>query len=374
MHYTTELSQQRLTLQGVVYPAPSQMNPQEWIAPLAANKPEWAELAAFLSEWFDASSTLTVHTSGSTGAPKPMVVSKQRMIASAVATCRFLQLQPMDSALLCMSVRYIAGKMMVVRALVASLNLWVVTPSSHPLAGLTTAPTFAAMIPMQVYHSLQQPDERKLVSQIKQLIIGGGAIHRELEKQLQPLPNGVWSTYGMTETLSHIALRRLNGPEASNAYQALPGIKLSCNEASQLVIEAPALCSEPLVTNDVVAFNQAGEFVVKGRADNTVNSGGIKIQLEEVEALLQPHISSDFALTALPHKVWGEQLVLLTTAPNVAEVKAICAAQLPPYWQPKEIVTVTIIPKTETGKLSRKEIREMATTLAVGSSDGVKGA
>ncbi|MGL4852151.1 MAG: AMP-binding protein [Phocaeicola sp.] len=364
--FTTDISAQSLTLNGVHYPPPCQTPPQEWISKLAIRQPELADLTAFLSEWFSDDPYLTVHTSGSTGRPKPLIVEKKRMIASAVATCSFLKLQPMDSALLCMSVRYIAGKMMVVRALVASLNLVAVAPSSHPLAGLTTPPTFAAMIPMQVHHSLQQPEERKMLSQIKQLIIGGGAIHPDLEAELRDFPYAVWSTYGMTETLSHIALRQLNGPEASKGYKALPGIEVKKNEFEQLVIDAPTLCSETLVTNDVVSFNDAGDFMVRGRIDNTLNSGGVKIQIEEVEALLQPTLSGDFAITSVPHKVWGDKVVLLTTDPNCQKIESLCQKALPSYWQPKEILFVKIIPKTETGKLSRKEIRNMAQELSRG--------
>ncbi|MGL4518929.1 MAG: AMP-binding protein [Phocaeicola sp.] len=360
MPFITQIGAQSLTLNGIFYPAPCPKKVQGWVKTLLHEQPEQEELAHFLAEWFNESPTLTVHSSGSTGTPKPMVVEKRRMIASAVATCRFLQLKAQDSALLCMPVRYIAGKMMVVRALVAQLHLISVAPSSHPLATLTTPPTFAAMIPMQVYHSLQQPSEQKLLCQIKQLLIGGGAISTELEAILHEFPEAVWSSYGMTETLSHIALRQLNGPHASQGYKPLPGVTVSSNEAQQLIIHAPAVCNERLVTNDIVSFNETGQFIIRGRSDNTINSGGIKIQIEEVEALLQPALRGDFAITSLPHKVWGDKLLLLTTQSNREEIEALCQQLLPPYWQPKEIITVSSIPRTETGKLSRKEIQQLA--------------
>ncbi|MGL5980533.1 MAG: AMP-binding protein [Phocaeicola sp.] len=360
MDYKTNIRTQSLILNGVHYPAPYQKNPQEYILRMVKEQPELGELAEFLTEWFDSSPTLTVQTSGSTGSPKSLLVEKRRMMASAVATCQFLQLKEMDSALLCMSTRYIAGKMMVVRALVASLNLITVPPSSHPLAEVREAPTFAAMIPMQLHHSLQQPEERKLLTQIKQLIIGGGAIHPEIEEEIRNFPHQVWSTYGMTETLSHIALRQINGTHRSKNYKPLPGIELTTNKEGQLIIDAPALCKEQLITNDIVSFNEVGEFLVRGRKDNTLNSGGVKIQVEEVETLLQTKLKNPFAITSIADKQWGDKMVLLTTQTTIEEVKAICQQLLPPYWQPKEIFVTKEIPLTETGKVNREEAKEVA--------------
>ena len=165
-------------------------------------------LNEFLSEWESASPTLVVHTSGSTGKPKPMTVEKRRMEASARITCDFLGLHPGDTALLCMPLDFIAGKMVVVRSIVRSLKLVCVKPSGHPLQGITEAPVFAAMVPMQVYNSMQVPEELRVLRQIRHLIIGGGAVSDDMAKLLREFPNAVWSTYGMTETLSHIAHRR----------------------------------------------------------------------------------------------------------------------------------------------------------------------
>ena len=150
-------------------------------------------LEAFLQEWHNDEPTVWVHTSGSTGTPKPMQVEKERMMASARLTCSFLGLKEGDSALLCMPLQYIAGKMVVVRSLIANLKLIPVTPCGHPLKDLKEAPTFAAMIPMQVYNSLQVPEERALLKEIKQLIIGGGAIDDQLANELKDFPNAVWS-------------------------------------------------------------------------------------------------------------------------------------------------------------------------------------
>ena len=186
-------------------------------------------LEKFLEEWNNDSPFVHVQTSGSTGAPKPMLVEKQRMLNSARITCDFLGLQEGDTALLCMSLDYIAGKMMVVRALERRLKLITVAPSGHPLSGMTDDIHFAAMVPMQVYNSIQEPAERERLMQIRHLIIGGGAIDDGLAAALSTFPHHVWSTYGMTETLSHIALRRLNGPDASEWYTPFPSVKVSLN-------------------------------------------------------------------------------------------------------------------------------------------------
>ena len=213
----TQIDKQTLTIDGVCYTADDARPSGQDLSRLQTafykqygKESFQASLADFLAEWFSASEQVLVHTSGSTGTPKPMWVEKQRMMASACLTCSFLGLQENDTALLCMPLKYIAGKMVVVRALVYGLNLIVSPPSGHPLANLSASPVFAAMIPMQVFNSLQNLHEQTLLKEIKHLIIGGGAVDAEVEKQLQAFPHAVWSTYGMTETLSHIALRRLN--------------------------------------------------------------------------------------------------------------------------------------------------------------------
>ena len=258
------------------------------------------DLEAFLEEWHNNEPTVWVHTSGSTGTPKPLQVEKERMMASARLTCSFLGLQEGDSALLCMPLQYIAGKMVVVRSLVAGLKLIPVAPSGHPLKDLKEAPTFAAMIPMQVYNTLQIPEEKSILKEIKHLIIGGGAIDSSLAKELKNFPNHVWSTYGMTETLSHIALRRLNGEYASEWYTPFENVHIRLSEENTLIIHAPNVCEEELVTNDIAEINEEGKFRILGRKDNIINSGGVKIQIEQVETILKEHLGIPFQITAKP--------------------------------------------------------------------------
>ena len=331
-------------------------------------------LEDFLSEWNNDSDRVLVHTSGSTGKPKPMRVEKKRMLNSARITCDFLGLNPGDSALLCMSLDYIAGKMVVVRSIERHLHLISVPPSGHPLKDVDEEITFAAMVPMQVYNTLQVPEERERLSRIRHLIIGGGAIDAALEQELQALPGNIaiWSTYGMTETLSHIALRRINGDESSEWYQPFDSVHVSQTEEGCLVIDAPQVCAETLVTNDVVEiepyiYNKVEKlrFRIKGRKDNVICSGGIKIQIEEVETLLKPHLEKPFMLAKKKDEKFGEIAVLLSEDEDIKKVEATVRRLLSDesekssdhkkykYWIPKEFRYVEHLPLTETGKPKR---------------------
>lgn len=319
---------------------------------------------AFLTEWHDESPTLLVHTSGSTGKPKPMLVEKRRMEASARITCRFLGLKAGDTALLCMPLDYIAGKMMVVRALTCGLQLLRVEPVGHPLSP-SHCPSaakidLAAMVPLQVYNSLQVPEERERLRAVRHLLIGGGAVDEAMQAALRDFPHAVWSTYGMTETLSHIALRRLNGPTASQWYTPFDGVQVSLADDGCLVIDAPAVHDGPLATNDMAELRADGSFRILGRKDNVICSGGIKIQAEEVERLLRPHLSIPYLITRVRDERLGQSVVLLIEQGSVAVAQAVCRRVLPKYWQPRHILTVDHLPMTPTGKPARAEAERMA--------------
>ena len=319
------------------------------------------QLSEFISDWKSASPYLEVQTSGSTGTPKRIMVRKEQMVNSARLTCDYLGLRQGDKALLCMPLRYIAGKMMVVRSLVAGL------------------------IPLQVYNTLQVPEERERLCQIDILIIGGGSIDHELETRIQELPICVYSTYGMTETLSHIALRRLNGPDASPYYTPFPSVKLSLSTDDTLIIDAPLVTDETLVTNDVAELLPDGRFRILGRKDNIINSGGIKIQTEIVEEILRPIIPTNFAITSVPDPKFGEAMILLITTGNdhfpskktassligeqslslpennlFSELEEMIFGILPKYQRPKHILRIESIPLTGSGKIDRAACRKLA--------------
>ena len=319
------------------------------------------DLDAFLQEWHNDEPTVWVHTSGSTGTPKPMQVEKERMCASARLTCSFLGLKEGDTALLCMPLQYIAGKMVVIRSLVNGLRLLPIAPSGHPLKDITEIPTFAAMIPMQVFNTLQVPEERENLKKIKHLIIGGGAVDDALAKELRSFPNYVWSTYGMTETLSHIALRRLNGTEASDWYTPFENVSIRLSEENTLIIHAPNVCTEELTTNDIAEINNEGKFRILGRKDNTINSGGVKIQIEQVEGCLKEHLDIPFFISARRDIKFGEIVVLIyNKVGNENDIRRVCESKLPTYWVPKAYIAVDELPMTGTGKPDRASAKRIA--------------
>lgn len=324
------------------------------------------DLAEFLAEWNNASDKVLVHTSGSTGEPKPLWVEKRRMEASARLTCDFLGLQPGDTALLCMPLDYIAGKMVVVRSLVRGLRLINVAPSGHPLKSFSQPPVFAAMVPMQVYNSLQTHHEREILARIKHLIIGGGAVDKALEAELRSMPGNVWSTYGMTETLSHIALRRLNGDAADDWYTPFGGVDVSIGSDGCLVIKAPMVCAATLYTHDLAEIASDGRrFRILGRKDNVIDSGGIKIRMEEIEEALHPHLAFPFMITKRCDKRLGEAVTMLAECDEESadDIRRICENVLPKYWRPKYYIFIGKLPLTATGKPARAKALDIAASM-----------
>lgn len=330
------------------------------------------ELRDFLAEWQSPEPTLLVHTSGSTGEPKPLRVEKRRMVASAEATLKALNLKPGATALLCMPLKYIAGKMMVVRSIVGGLHLICIESSGHPLAkDLGQTIDFAAMVPLQVFNSIEKPQEQERLKAIRNIIIGGGSIDEEMERKLKDFPNAVWSTYGMTETLSHIALRRVNGSEASEWYTPLDGVSVAVAEDGSLIVNAPNVCQAPLHTHDCACLHPDGRrFRILGRMDNVIDSGGIKLHIENIERKLRPDLPP-FLITKVPDNKFGEAVVLMMeqgnseTSPNMSEkdLSDLFDRKLEKYERPRYIARVAHIPLTETGKPARKKAEEMALSL-----------
>ena len=319
------------------------------------------ELLAYQERFLDTSTLwMEVHTSGSTGTPKALRVGKLRMRASARRTCTALGIARGATALLCMPLRYIAAQMMAVRALEWPLRLWAVRPSSHPFAHLDFAPDFVAMTPMQAFATLQVPREAALLRQVKTLLLGGGAISQELSQLLRDFPGEVWSSYGMTETLSNVALRRLNGPAASEWYAPLPEVSIALATDGTLVITDPVTNDQPLHTHDLAEMrtNEDGcpEFRILGRTDNIICSGGIKLQLEELEQRLAPHLPYPFLLTATPDAQLGQALTLVYegSEADLPKVKTLVRQVLQGPACPRLFRAESQLPRTETGKPLRR--------------------
>lgn len=325
---------------------------------LPAPHPEWKKkLYQFLLDWFDQSNDFILQkTSGSTGSPKNIKIPKDKLINSALMTGRYFNLMKDQNALLCLSTDYIGGKMMVIRAMVWGMNLICLEPSNHCLDKLQHLEdiSFAAMVPSQLFHSHFHPKFHN----IKKVIVGGAPVSDDLLLRIADCSTEIFATYGMTETVSHIALRKLNGRDATDIYEVLPDIKINLQDNDCLAIDAPKLNDEYVLTRDLVEVVTNKSFRYLGRLDNVINSGGVKIIPELVEEKLRGLIDEDFIIAALPDPILGEQVVLLLegnalTAANRATILSKSKDLLSKYEVPKRVISLPSFIRTETGKLRR---------------------
>lgn len=309
----------------------------------------------FLLDWLDAHDTIKVKTSGSTSKPKTIELSKQAMVNSALATGDYFKLKPGDSALLCLPTNYIAGKMMVVRAIILGLKLDLLPPSSNPLEFVNKTYHFAAMVPMQVKHSLNR------LSQVKILIVGGAKVSDELVKEIQISNSSIYATYGMTETVTHIAVKKLNKRETNSPeafFEVLPNIKISQDDRSCLVINAPYLGNSSIITNDVVKLHSKTSFELLGRIDNVINSGGVKIHPEQVEENLSSFIKADFFITSRESDILGEELILVVEGEEQELLKG-AFKKLQKHEIPKDILFINTFKRTSSGKVNRTKTLDL---------------
>jgi o-succinylbenzoate---CoA ligase len=313
------------------------------------DKPFFDEVIEFLRDWFSESKDIIVQTSGSTGIPKQIAIPKQSFVESAQNTCFFLKLTKETNALLCIPVKYIGGKMMVIRALVSGYNLWIKNPKSSPLKEFNESCSFLAITPMQANFCLNETPEK--LNTIKHVIIGGGAVSTAFINKTKDYYTQFYSTYGMTETVSHIAMQRINGKKKSEIFELLPSYSVSVNMDNCLVIDCPTLMPEKITTHDIVELYPNG-FKWLGRKDNVINSGGIKISPEEIEKKIQKHYPNlIFYITSKKDSILGEKLVLVTQEEVSLNFQEI---GLENYKMPKEIIVKTI-QFTETEKIKREK-------------------
>lgn len=310
-------------------------------------------MAQFLEEWLNFKEYVVVHTSGSTGKPKKIQLLKSQMIESARATGAYFKVGEGTKALLCLSSEYIAGKMMLVRAMELGWDLHVVAPEKDALVQYDNPYDFVALVPYQLHYSIEALDK------VKKLIVGGGVLSEDLEAQLQDLSVEAFATYGMTETISHVAVRRINGFARSEVYHALPDVKFSMDERGCLVIHAPKLCESDLGTNDLVELISPISFKWLGRYDFVINSGGIKLHPESIEKKLSPYLKNAFIITSEPDETLGERVILVMEESNEKVDYKEAFAHLELYERPKKVYTLSQFPYTETGKIKRAQICEV---------------
>jgi len=312
----------------------------------------------FLQDWLDVKSSLAVKTSGSTGKPKTVRLQKQHMVNSAIATGAFFDLKAGNTALLCLSAEYIAGKMMLVRAMILGLELDYVVPSSIPLQQVQKDFDFCAMVPIQLQNCMDA------IAQIKTLLVGGTPLSDELKKQIAHKSTQVYETYGMTETITHIAVKTISkATEHSRSYfMAMPDVLFSTDNRGCLIISAPKITDNAVVTNDIVHLKTATEFEWLGRFDNVINSGGIKLFPEQIEAKLAPFLDNPFFVAGMPDKELGQKLILVCEGATdfeslLRDMKENLA--LEKFEIPKEVYQLSKFIRTDNGKIRRKESMQL---------------
>ena len=309
----------------------------------------------FIKKWLNGDDFLIVKTSGSTGESKKIKLKKQHLINSARATGAYFDLGENTSALLCLSAKYIGGKMMLIRAMTLGWDLHIVSPEKDALTQYDNDYDFVAMVPYQVYHSLGA------LKKVKKLIIGGGSVSRELIEDIKEISTEVFATYGMTETCSHVAVKALNGKSKSEVFSALSNVTFTTDARNCLVIDAPHIADEILTTNDLVELLSPTEFEWLGRYDNVINSGGIKIHPEKLEEKLAPFIKLPFIIASEKDDQLGEKVILILENEEKNKVPNYSAAfaSLEGYEKPKKIYTITQFPFTDTGKIKRADVLQL---------------
>ncbi len=303
----------------------------------------------FLMYWFDQNSYIEMQTSGTTGNPKLIRVEKQSMVNSAIATGEFFDLASGIKALHCLPTQYVAGKMMLVRAFILGWDMDLTAPVSNPLERNETQYDFAAMVPLQAEHSIDK------LHMVKKLILGGAKVSQSLSEKLSDVPTAIYETYGMTETITHIAAKKIG----ETAFTVLPNVKISEDERHCLVIDPFLICDEPVVTNDVVEIVDDNHFIWLGRYDNVINSGGVKLFPEQIEEKLSGKIDRRFFVKGVPDEKLGEKLVLVIEGEHF-EVDGSVFEDLGKYEKPKDILFVEKFAETGSGKVMRDQTSEVS--------------
>ncbi len=315
-------------------------------------KPFETIIGAFLLDWASDESTIKVHTSGSTGKPKTIVLKKEQMVNSALATGAYFQLEPKHKALLCLPCTGIAGKMMLVRAMILGLHLDYVEPSSTPFSNTDETYDFVAMVPLQVQNSLND------LFKVKKLIIGGAPVDSSLRNKLKTLSVEAYETYGMTETITHIAVKRI-GDDSVNSFETLPNVSVTQDDRGCLVIDAPKISDQKVVTNDLVELISKTRFKWLGRYDSIINSGGIKLVPETIEEKLSSVIQSRFFVAGIPDKTLGQKMVLVVEGESTDGQELLQPIKklktLSKYEVPKKIYFVKSFEETVTQKVDRNK-------------------
>ena len=302
----------------------------------------------FLTSWFDENDFILVKTSGSTGTPKEIKLKKIDLISSSKLTADYFNLKPGDKVINCLPVEYIAGKMMLVRSLVLGLDLYLFPVNSSPIKQIQKNYDLIAFTPMQLENSIL------FIDRIKNVLVGGSAVNENLKQKILNINTNVYETYGMTETITHIAVRNLTKGE--NEFTTLPGIEIGKRD-NCLFIKPNHLSIEMVQTNDIVQFTNKNKFLLIGRRDFIINSGGVKLNPEAIEKKLAKYISADFVISSIDNSKFGE-VVALVFKKNIPDNYNKAFTHLSKYEIPKEVLAIDNFPENN-GKINRVKIRAM---------------
>ncbi|NNC50612.1 MAG: AMP-binding protein [Flaviramulus sp.] len=316
--------------------------------------PYQQELGLFLLDWLDKEDFVEVQTSGSTGKPKKLKIKKEAMINSAISTGDFFKLEPGDKVLHCLPSNFIAGKMMIVRAIILGLELDMVEPKGFPEIDYEKDYDFCAFTPMQLKNFA------KYLKSIKTVIVGGGRVSDAIIESIKDKKPHVYETYGMTESVSHIAVKKLNNftdNKTEKYFNSMPGITLSVDNRNCLVINAPKISETKIVTNDLVKIYSDTSFEWLGRIDNVINSGGIKLFPEQIEKKLQNKINEPFFITSIPDDTLGEKVIMIVESDKNNYDESIFDS-LDKFEKPKKIFTIAKFIETSSRKVHREKTLE----------------
>jgi len=324
----------------------------------------------FCHKWLSGENEFKLQTSGSTGKPKPISVTRNQLKASADLTTSFLNLQRGFTSLICLDTRYIAGIMMLVRSMEAEMNMYIVEPTANPFETIPTDVTidFIALVPYQL-ETILRSTNKKVLDKIRIALIGGAPLSNQVRTELKSISCTVYATFGMTETLSHIALQKLNGENSKDFFQALNNISVQVDKRGCLIIKAPHLSSDSIVTNDLVEMISENQFRWLGRIDNVINSGGVKVIPEKIESAITPlmaelNLVNRFFIAGIPDQTLGEAVILFIEgekpAPSIEKnILQGLKENLSKYEVPKSIRYISKFIQTDTGKVNKPKTVEL---------------
>lgn len=330
------------------------------------------EIITFINEWIKGKEIFKLLTSGSTGPPKTISIHRKQMINSAEKTLDYLNIKKGGNALLCLNPKYIAGRMMIVRSLIGNLNLFAISPVSNPLLIDNLDYTFdlVALVPYQVTNILDHDRSTLRLKSIKNVLIGGAELPEGISTELKSFGNQIFQTFGMTETISHIALKKLSGETISGFYEVLEGIDIGLDDRGCLTVLGDITAGRKIITNDLVTWVDKRKFIWRGRIDQVINSGGIKLNIMEVEnkikqLFISENITYGIFVSGIPDLRLGERMILIVETLEekieIKKIKTIFSTGLSKYERPREIHPIKKFLYTETGKINRSATLKLLT-------------